>query len=125
MNKYVLDTSKYTFDASTRTITFVDDITVQEILVITNVTDGIIIYNFACEGFTGELSGKILTLEFDTRSMSDTDDLLVILQQNDTSVEDGLADVTTVSNRQQVTLANILEELKLTNKLLGKIYDHE
>jgi len=29
------------------------------------------------------------------------------------------------SNRNTTYLSNILEELKLTNKLLGKIYDHE
>lgn len=67
----------YTFDASAKTITFTDyvAITLENILLVTNVTDNVIIYNFADQG--GTVASNILTLDYDTTSMSDSDDLQI------------------------------------------------
>lgn len=75
-----------TFDASAKTITHasLSDITLAGIQLIVNVTDQVIIYNFADITKGGTLAGDTLTLEFDTTTMDDTDQLMVL-------VEDGLA----------------------------------
>lgn len=78
----------YTFDASAQTIVH-DDFSVvglNGIQLITNVTDGVIIYQFNSPSKGGSLATDTLTLTFDTTSMSDTDDLMIL-------VEDGAASV--------------------------------
>jgi len=54
-------------------------ITLEQILVITNVTDGIIIYNFAEPGKTGSVANNIITLNTDTSSMSSSDILQIFI----------------------------------------------
>ena len=46
-------------------------------MVITNVTDGVIIYNFADSNLTGSIIGNIITLSYDNTPMSDTDILQI------------------------------------------------
>lgn len=76
----------YTFDASAQTVVHASfsDITLAGIQMIVNVTDQIVIYNFADQAKGGTLSTDTLTLEYDTTSMSDTDELMIL-------VEDGSA----------------------------------
>jgi hypothetical protein len=75
-----------TFDASAQTIVHASfsDVGLSGIQLIVNVTDQIIIYNFAdtTKGWT--LSTDTLTLEYNTTTMSDTDDLMIL-------VEDGIS----------------------------------
>lgn len=66
----------YTFDASAKTITFTDTIVEANLEVIINSTDGIIIYNSILSA-QGTLVGKVLTLTYDTTSMSDSDVLQI------------------------------------------------
>lgn len=72
----------YTFDASEKTIVHssFSDITLAGIQLIVNVTDQIIIYNFADTAKGGTLATDTLTLEHDTTSMSDTDELMIIVE---------------------------------------------
>jgi len=72
----------YTFDASEKTITFntSENITLEKVLIITNVTDNIIIYNFANPQFGGTISNNVLTLNYNTTSMSDTDALQIFIE---------------------------------------------
>lgn len=49
----------------------------ESVLLITNVTDNIIIYNFANPALGGTLSGNVLTLDYSTVAMSDTDKLQI------------------------------------------------
>lgn len=67
------------FDASAKTVTFPDyaEISLERVLIITNVTDGIIIYLFSDPAKGGSVSGNVLTLEYNTTSMSDSDSLQV------------------------------------------------
>lgn len=69
----------YTFDASAKTIAFTDysPVSLDNILIITNVTDNIIIYNFADAAKGGTAATNILTLGFDTTTMDDTDHLQI------------------------------------------------
>lgn len=55
------------------------NITLDQILLITNVTDNVIIYNFADPTKGGTLTGNILSLSFDTTSMSNSDRLQIFV----------------------------------------------
>lgn len=69
----------YSFDASEKKITLTDYTTIRldSILLITNVTDNIIIYNFADPLLGGTVATNVLTLTYNTVSMSDTDKLQI------------------------------------------------
>lgn len=71
--------TNYTFNASAKTVTFngFTSIDLEKILVITNVTDNIIIYNFADSTKGGTVATNVLTLTYDTTSMSNTDKLQI------------------------------------------------
>lgn len=71
--------TNYTFDKTAKTITFSDytSILLDQILVITNVTDGIIIYNFCEPTLGGTVAGNVLTLDYDTSAMDNADDLQI------------------------------------------------
>ena len=71
----------YTFDAATKQITFntTDVVSLNQVLVITNVTDNVIIYNFADAAKGGTIANNVLTLTFDTTAMSNTDSLQIFL----------------------------------------------
>lgn len=71
--------TSYTFNAASKTVTSSSFSTLEGILLITNVTDGIIIYSFADPAKGGTLSGTTLTLEYDTTSMSNTDALQIFV----------------------------------------------
>lgn len=102
--------SNYAFDASEKTITFSDyeSIALRNILIITNVTDQIIIYNFADTTKGGSVATNVLTLEYDSSSMSDTDVLQIWYW--DTSSEQAINDggnAITVDGTVAVTNAGI------------------
>lgn len=74
----------YTFDASAQTIVIKGLYTQRTLILITNVTDGIIIYNFA-DGSTGGSTSydaaadeTTITLDYDTTTMADGDELQIL-----------------------------------------------
>ena len=69
----------YTFDKTAKTVTFTDysSILLNSILLITNTTDGIIIYNFADSNKVGTVLNNILTLAYNTSAMDNLDKLLI------------------------------------------------
>ena len=69
----------YTFNASSGVVTFLDytNIRLDSILLITNVTRNIIIYNFANPVLGGVVSGNSVDLAYNTSSMSNTDSLQI------------------------------------------------
>ncbi len=77
----------YVFDKTAKTITFSDytSIAIERVVMVINVTDNIIIYNFAGAGKGGTVSGNVLTLAYDTSAMSDTDKLQIIYDDNQVS----------------------------------------
>ena len=79
-NRKVLDNFYYTFNPTTRTITFINGYypKQEEILLIVNLHGNKLIYNFACENEGGTLSGNVLTLVYNTTTMSSTDKLMII-----------------------------------------------
>jgi hypothetical protein len=71
----------YSFNAAAQQITFNTDaiISLEHLLVITNVTNNVIIYNFADPSRSGTISNNVLTLTFNTTGMSNTDNLQIFL----------------------------------------------
>lgn len=92
-----LDTN-YVFDASAQTVQILTwpsgTLKKEWLLIITNVVDGIIIYNFAdpAKGgtVTPDAGGDIITLEYDTTSMSDTDELQIFLDDDQYPASDAV-----------------------------------
>ena len=80
----------YTFNAAAKQITFNTTSTVglEQLLVITNVTDNLIIYNFADPAAGGTVANNVLTLDYDTTSMSDTDNLQIFLDNLESPASD-------------------------------------
>jgi len=72
--------TNYTFDKTARTIVFTDYTTIDlsQILLITNTTSNIIIYNFASLG--GSVTGNTLTLTYDTSLMNNNDSLQIFYE---------------------------------------------
>ena len=88
--------SNYSFNASTGQVTFNDfvttGITLDNVLIITNVTSNVIIYNFADPTTGGTVSKNVLTLTYNTSTMSNTDKLMIYyddstVQARDTNVQ--------------------------------------
>jgi hypothetical protein len=79
--------ANYTFDASAQTVTFTDytAISLEGVLLVSNATDGLILYNFADPAKGGSAATNVLTLEYDTTAMDDTDDLIVYYDDGDKS----------------------------------------
>lgn len=78
--------STYTFDASAQTIDCASFTSLEKIQLITNVTDNVIIYNFADSTKGGTLASTVLTLAYDTTSMSDADKLQIFVDDGNTSI---------------------------------------
>lgn len=76
----------YTFNPSTKEVVFLDYTTInlERILIITNVTSNTIIYNFANSLQGGTVSDNILTLNYNTSNMSNTDKLQIYYETIDT-----------------------------------------
>ena len=84
----------YTFNAAAKQITFNSTIPdgLESVLLITNVTDGIIIYNFADPTCGGALAGNVLGLTYNTTAMSNTDALQIFIDVPNTD-HDELTDI--------------------------------
>jgi hypothetical protein len=87
--KIIIQPGDYTFSAAAKTITFTGYVTIdpENLVLITNVTDGIIIYNFADVFAVGTVAGNVLTLDYDTTLMSDSDFLQIIYDDPGISVD--------------------------------------
>ena len=71
----------YTFNALAKTITFntTDTVRLENVLLITNVTDNVIISNFADPTLGGTIINNVLTLTYNTTGTSNTDSLQIYL----------------------------------------------
>lgn len=71
----------YTFNATSKQITFnvTDVVSLNRVLIITNVNTNVIIYNFADPAKGGTILNNVLTLDYDTTSMSSSDPLQIFL----------------------------------------------
>jgi hypothetical protein len=77
--------SNYSFNAATKQITLSDytSVDLESLLLITNVANNTIIYNFAGQGKGATISGNVLTLDYDTTSMSNSDSLQIFIDDGE------------------------------------------
>lgn len=101
----------YSFNKTAKTVTFTDYTTIRldSLLLITNVTDNVIIYNFADPLLGGTVADNVLTLTYDTSAMADADKLQIFY-------DDG--DIQPSNSEQQVTLNSLVETLNELNARL-------
>lgn len=71
--------NNYLFNKTAKTVTFTDYTTIRldGMLLITNATDGVIIFNFADPAKGGTVTNNVLTLTYDTSAMDNDDKLLI------------------------------------------------
>lgn len=83
------DVGSYSFNPAAKTVTLggIQDIRLENLLLITNVTDNIMLYNFASPSLGATMSNNIVTLVYDTATMSDTDNLQVFVDMPDETDE--------------------------------------
>ena len=86
----------YKFDASALTVTISGYYTLRKLVLICNVTDGAIIYNFADSAAGATVSYNDITdettisLVYNTTSMSDSDELQILIEDGqDTKIDAG------------------------------------
>ena len=92
-------------------------ISLENILLITNVTDNIIIYNFADSSFGGTVTNNVLTLTYNTAAMSNNDKLQIFyddasLPATDDSVQ-AMTDVALTLKR----IAKNMESLQVVDSV--------
>lgn len=123
MKKELLDSALYTFDASARTITFDQslDLTLRDLLLITNVTDNVIIYNFACEDHGGTFDKRVLTLEYSTVAMDDADELQIVIAVKENSADQHMVELLESIKSSTEVLQDIAELLRMQNELIKEL----
>lgn len=79
------DLGSYTFNASAKTVTLIgfQPLLLSQVLLITNTTDGVIIYSPYSPGKGGTISGNILTLQYNTTAMDNSDSLQIFINYED------------------------------------------
>ena len=84
----------YIFDPANRQIKIYDNVSLKKLLLITNVTDNIILYNFADQAkgatsvaYDAATEHTVITLEHDTTAMSATDNLQIFIEKEEVVFE--------------------------------------
>jgi hypothetical protein len=85
--------TNYSFNAATRQVAFTDysSVDLDGVLLITNVTDNVIIYNFSDPAFGGSVLGNVLTLTYNTANMSNSDALQIFYDDGAEPASDATA----------------------------------
>lgn len=81
-----VDKGSYTFNATGKTVTLsgIYYLSISQILLITNLTSNEIIYSPVISGKGGSISNNVISLDFDTSSMNNSDDLQIFVDMDDT-----------------------------------------
>lgn len=108
--------NNYLFNKDAKTVTFTDyaSIRLDGILLITNVTRNIIIYNFASPEKGGSVTNNVLSLTYDTTSMNNGDKLQIFYD------DDSLGAVASEgAQNEQTSLIETLQELNARLSVLA------
>jgi hypothetical protein len=109
----------YSFNKASKQIVFLDytSISLDGLLLVTNVTDNTIIYNFADPIRGGTVSGNVLTLSYDTSGMSDTDSLQIFYD------DPAISPATETTAELLVALSEDIESSVFLLKRIAKILE--
>lgn len=110
----------YTFNATARTITITDytSINLEWILLITNTTDNIILYNFADATYPATVLTNVITLAYDTSTMSNTDRIQIFLD-----IPDAIQSVSDSSVLAQLQILNTNDATFMLRYLISVMSD--
>lgn len=102
----------YLFDKTAKTVTFTDYVAIRldSVRIITNVESNIIIYNFAQPGLGGSVLDNVLTLDYDTSSMVNTDKLQIVynddeIKATESGIQSILTKITTLTEKLTIRVA--------------------
>lgn len=124
MVKKLLADNEYEITSSTTIYFPTLSLELKNIAVIIKASTNETVYNFACEGYDGTLSGgKTLTLLNTT--VTPGEELIIILMFEEGSNVEKLSSIELWSKRQEKLLAELLEAQLENNKVLKKIYNPE
>jgi len=91
--------NNYVFDKTARTVTFSDfggaSLRLDSILIVANVTSNIFIFNPVVTGLGGTVASNVLTFEYDSSTMQNTDKLLIYY-------DDAASTLVSVTNNDQL-----------------------
>jgi hypothetical protein len=124
MTKRLLTDSEYTVTSDT-TITIDSSIAfgAENLNLIIDNTDNRIVYNFACEDLRATVSSQTITLVDTTIDTSDSLTIIMSFEKGDSL--DKLDNIILWDSRIESLLKEFLEEQRITNKYLKKIYNPE
>jgi len=120
MRKYVLDPSQYSYNSSTKSFTLPWGTELKDILLITDVTLGKVIYNFACTEMTGSFINNVLTLNGDTTGTTSSDEFIIIMQ-GESIVEPKIELIERIARDTQSNTKALIKLQEETNNLLKLI----
>lgn len=111
-----VDFGSYTFNATEKTVTLngLNPIELEQVLLITNVNTNTVIYQFNKVGYGGTIATNVITLDFNTSVMNNSDSLQIFIDYESTLATSAMQDSIltelkikaglTVFNEQQVAL---------------------
>lgn len=111
----------YTFNAASKTITItgINTLTLNQLLLITNVTKNIVVYQFNSVTKGATISGNVITLTFDTTTHADTDKMQIIVDYAELSRGVQFASVrATASGNTSIVAANATKKIKVLSYTL-------
>lgn len=123
MAKIVIGIEKgsYSFDKVAKTITIngFKNITLERFLVITDITNNNIIYNFADNTLGGTLSNNVLTLTYNTNvaGFANTDNLMIVYWDEDPQ-QVTIQDIADLMTRRDVGFLRRIENDMITGKIV-------
>lgn len=109
----------YTFNAAAKTITFnaLGSLDLSYLQAITNATTGTIIFQYTNPVLGGAISGNVLTLAYDTTTMSDADTLTIIMNAPST------APVGSVDNPTHVDGSAVTQPVSIASNVSTNLFD--
>lgn len=116
------DIGSYRFNPTTKKVKILDvkyDLQLKNILSIFNTTTGTMIYTFAKSGYGGTIVDNILMLDFDTTSMSDTDEIQTWIDIPDSYYVTDIADAIKRLTNVLAPLAAVAD--RTTNRAKGGV----
>jgi hypothetical protein len=113
----------YSFSKSSKTITFTNytSIRLDALLLITNVTDNIILYNFADPNKGVTVIGNVLTLIADTSAMDDADKLLIYYDDVEAIQGSSISDLIYAIKNLIIAIANPSYVDKSANQMRAQV----
>lgn len=111
--------TSYTFDASAKTVVASAFTSLENILLITNVTDNVILYNFADPTKGGSLSGTTLTLTYDTTTMDDADKLQIFVDDGSEPFGARTDAKNTATDSTSLSIIQILKQISASSQISG------